>query len=291
MNHIKTYLTLVLITLAFASFAQKKKQISKAEKPEYRVYYQHQHIRDLAHPEVVHQEEMMLLVGQKTSLFTSYDKLRLTYENENELQKQLKSGNRQINFPTPRILTSEEYVIQYDSPAIYTLTYLFEHVGFMEEVEPIKWEITTEEKQIEGMKVIKATTNYKERDWEVWYTPEIPHPAGPALLRGLPGLILEAQDKQKEVSYLVSKIETTSRSNPVIKSLPDYNRVRLSFFSYLNWMDKNQFNEMREYARNHNRDFKISQNSKVSGTRTNPFFTVLSNDDSWLNPIENPVFK
>ena len=85
MNHIKTYLTLVLITLAFASFAQKKKQISKAEKPEYRVYYQHQHIRDLAHPEVVHQEEMMLLVGQKTSLFTSYDKLRLTYENENDL--------------------------------------------------------------------------------------------------------------------------------------------------------------------------------------------------------------
>ena len=43
-----------------------------------------------------------------------------------------------------------------------------------------------------GMECKKATTNFRGRYWEVWYTEEIPISQGPWKLCGLPGMILKA---------------------------------------------------------------------------------------------------
>src|SRR5690606_19858901 len=71
---------------------------------------------------------------------------------------------------------------------------------------PINWNITQETKIIAGYKCIKATTNFRGRDWTAWFTPDIPVPVGPWKLRGLPGLIIEAVDSSNTYIYRAEKI-------------------------------------------------------------------------------------
>lgn len=58
------------------------------------------------------------------------------------------------------------------------------------------WEISNKTKKISGVEVRKATTNFRGNLFEVWYAPEVNLPYGPWKLFGLPGLIVEAKDKQ-----------------------------------------------------------------------------------------------
>lgn len=65
-----------------------------------------------------------------------------------------------------------------------------------------KWNITKETKEILGYKVYLATTTYAGRDYEAYFTPEVPIQDGPYKFFGLPGLILEIFDKKKDHHFL-----------------------------------------------------------------------------------------
>ena len=71
----------------------------------------------------------------------------------------------------------------------------------------LKWNITNETQTIAGYECIKATTNYRGREWIAWFTPQIPLPFGPWKLHGLPGLILETYDITKRFTLKAVKIE------------------------------------------------------------------------------------
>ena len=60
----------------------------------------------------------------------------------------------------------------------------------------LDWELTEETDTIAGYPATKATTSYGGRDWEAWYTEEIPSSFGPWKLAGLPGLIVKARDTE-----------------------------------------------------------------------------------------------
>lgn len=68
------------------------------------------------------------------------------------------------------------------------------------------WEISDDTKEIGGFTTINARTSFRGRDYEVWFTPEIPISAGPWKLNGLPGLILEAKDIEEHWKWSVEKI-------------------------------------------------------------------------------------
>lgn len=63
------------------------------------------------------------------------------------------------------------------------------------------WNICDSTKYINGFKSYEARSNYHGREWHVWFTPDIPINDGPWVLCGLPGLILEAQDKDGLFSF------------------------------------------------------------------------------------------
>lgn len=63
----------------------------------------------------------------------------------------------------------------------------------------IKWEIRDEYKNIENYRVQKAVGTFRGREWTVWFTNGIPLPFGPNKLYGLPGIILEAKDKDYHI--------------------------------------------------------------------------------------------
>ncbi|MDR1054376.1 MAG: GLPGLI family protein, partial [Prevotellaceae bacterium] len=58
------------------------------------------------------------------------------------------------------------------------------------------WNIENSFEEIASYNCQKATTNYKGRIWTAWFCPDIPVGEGPWKLRGLPGLILKAEDSK-----------------------------------------------------------------------------------------------
>lgn len=76
------------------------------------------------------------------------------------------------------------------------------------------WKITNETKQIQNFTCYKATTSFRGNTFEAWFTPEIPINAGPWKWYGLPGLILEATDKDQSVVFKLEKIEKLTEEIP-----------------------------------------------------------------------------
>lgn len=62
---------------------------------------------------------------------------------------------------------------------------------------------------IAGYNCHKATTEFRGRTFEVWYTPDVPVNFGPWKLNGLPGLILWATDSRNEIEFRATKIKVT----------------------------------------------------------------------------------
>jgi|SRR5690625_114946 len=71
----------------------------------------------------------------------------------------------------------------------------------------LDWNITDENKEIGEYIAIKAEVTFRGRDYEAWFTPEIPISAGPWKLHGLPGLILEAKDNANTFYWLAERVK------------------------------------------------------------------------------------
>ncbi|WP_027386083.1 GLPGLI family protein [Chryseobacterium gregarium] len=65
----------------------------------------------------------------------------------------------------------------------------------------IHWTILPETKIFENYKIQKATAKINYREWDVWFTKEIPLNIGPYTFQGLPGLIIIAEDRTKSQSF------------------------------------------------------------------------------------------
>lgn len=77
----------------------------------------------------------------------------------------------------------------------------------------LKWQFHNESKMINEIEVFKASLAYTTVDNKhfkvtAWYAPSLPYAYGPLLYGGLPGLIVQLQDKGK--LYTLSKIEFES---------------------------------------------------------------------------------
>jgi GLPGLI family protein len=85
---------------------------------------------------------------------------------------------------------------------------LFKEAFIAKESLPvIHWKILQEERKISGYTCKKAVTHFRGRYYEAWFAPDLPVSDGPWKLHGLPGLILEAYDKDKEIQYLFVSIK------------------------------------------------------------------------------------
>lgn len=79
--------------------------------------------------------------------------------------------------------------------------YMLEDFIYSEKCPDIKWQKSNEETVILGYKCKKATCEFRGRSWTAWYAPSIKVGFGPWKLRGLPGLILKAEDSTEQHYY------------------------------------------------------------------------------------------
>lgn len=111
------------------------------------------------------------------------------------------------------------YVFQYpqeESTLYYNQAAGNEKYFYREPWSEIAWEIGDSTKVILGYECIQAGTDYHGRHWTAWFAPEIPLPAGPWKLCGLPGLVLSASDSKGDYSFVADGIEKTQKQ---IKSM------------------------------------------------------------------------
>lgn len=70
-----------------------------------------------------------------------------------------------------------------------------------------QWNITSDTLTVLGYLCQKATANFRGRNYEAWFAPEIPTNDGPWKLFGLPGLILKANDSENLFTFEIIGLE------------------------------------------------------------------------------------
>jgi GLPGLI family protein len=105
------------------------------------------------------------------------------------------------------------------------------------------WKILSDTKELKGYKCQKAICTFRGRDYEAWFTREIPISDGPWKFNGLPGLIVQVYDinehykfelylvhkKKKAITLETEKHTETNRDN-YIKTVRRYLSNPLSLF-------------------------------------------------------------
>ena len=131
---------------------------------------------------------------------------------------------------TAYLLINEDASQYISSNSIAMTRYVYE------EPEPeYAWEILDSTDTICGYECVKARCKFRGREWTVWYTEEIPLSRGPWKLRGLPGMILRADDSTWTQHWEAFAIREAS--NPITRQTSDditttrerYNRLEREY--------------------------------------------------------------
>lgn len=161
-------------------------------------------------------ENMLLFLGKDASLYTSYDKIN--YEIALDQKHKAMIMNRANNNGAPTLimvdrsagdwLSKTNYIFFTRAQKMYIKeAVLFQNYLTEEPISQIKWKITKDTLTLSGVSCLKATTNYEGKNWEVWFSPDLPFQHGPWKLNGLPGLILEAYTADKVIQFKFAGFE------------------------------------------------------------------------------------
>ena len=143
------------------------------------------------------------------------------------------------------------------------------------------WTMTDEEKEIAGYACRKATAHYLGRDWTAWFTEEVPSQAGPWLLWGLPGLIVEARDADNYIIFKLTGIEPLDDNHRAV-FLEDWLR------SYTN-----KSHQVYEYDIKEAESVYTKMRSDISfaAHMSNPGTKVMTKDETGkMVPVQAPPY-
>ena len=153
-------------------------------------------------------DEFILEVGTKISKYYSkntdeYERMRSDPDALAAFNKALKTPveKRTINLPA-----------RYSSLVIYNNypksrrtiqdAIFFDYYIFEDDNLPQQWTIIVDSvKTILEYTCHKATCSYRGRNYEAWYSPDLPVNAGPWKFSGLPGLIMSVQDTKGHYTF------------------------------------------------------------------------------------------
>lgn len=108
----------------------------------------------------------------------------------------------------------------------------------------IAWTLTDDTLTVSGYLCQQATATYRGVEWRVWYTEEIPSSARPWRLRGLPGMIVQAENEAHTFCLTELRQEATTITAP--EKNPDVQRM-----AYAKLLKhRNDVYGNRQYAKN-----------------------------------------
>ena len=113
-----------------------------------------------------------------------------------------------------------------------------------ESMPDIAWTLTDDTLTVSGYLCQQATCKFRGVEWHVRYTEDIPSSAGPWRLRGLPGLIVEAQSE----AHTFRLAELRNEASPITapEQRPDVQRIKYAKLL----KHRNEIFGNRQYAKN-----------------------------------------
>lgn len=222
----KVSLLLAALTLCTWGFAQEKAQVDNR-------------MSGTTHPiepatlevrydcwQTEHDDAYILRVGKTANQFFSYYRYRddsLMFTSEATMQIALQEffdSNDKSSDRSKRLKVStigREWLYQdltMGKLRLYS-DYADSYNTFEEDIPRPEWAVCTDSVMtILGLECHKATTTFRGRTWEVWFTEELPVSLGPWKLGGLPGLILKAVADKDFIKFTAVSIKN-DHLNPV----------------------------------------------------------------------------
>ncbi|WP_343663222.1 GLPGLI family protein [Chryseobacterium mucoviscidosis] len=164
------------------------------------VYYQLSFVSD---PRTNNKKEVIcvLQLGEKFSKFGELNAIKLDSLTE-KFSHQQNIGAKEMNLMSPVNTRWKPILLRDISKNIVTIQdKAKESFQYSENQPTINWKLEKETKQILGYTCNKATTEFRGRKFTAWYTKDIPINNGPYIYNGLPGLIMELEDKKEHYHF------------------------------------------------------------------------------------------
>ena len=187
-----------------------------------RCTYNFSYQMDSTNSKRVRHEKMVLLIGEKCSKYKSYNSI-ITDSLVRDFDKrgippQIAISDMSI-FPKTKF---KHQIFKNDprgSLSIFDRVFKDKFV-YKEPMNTFKWEILSDTTKVSGYACQKATTSYRGRNYEAWFTTEIPISDGHYKFNGLPGLIVKIADTKKH--YVFELISATKPPMGTLIYLPTY---------------------------------------------------------------------
>ncbi|MES2277058.1 MAG: GLPGLI family protein [Bacteroidota bacterium] len=210
---------LLLLTIALMAGAAAQAQQTDTAKAI--VKYKFSHIRDTLNKDKPYTENMILFLGQTASAYKSYDKKLQDAMVKKQIADQIAAnangagGPMNINVKRNGGATTQGEIYQFplENKMIRKESLMITKYRIEEPMPLIKWKISADTMSFGTLHCQKATGHFKGRDYTAWFCPDLPFHAGPWKLSGLPGLIVEAYDTNKEVEFKFDGMEAVVKSD------------------------------------------------------------------------------
>lgn len=207
------YIFLIVLSLD-QLYAQK--EFPTDFKVEYEVTYQ----IDSLHPDDSQTEKMYLFTGSDYGVFVN--KSRAEAEEKLKEFQQKYGANVQIKFGVNNLSSTDlnkAVFKDFKNQEVKVLQELSDKEYVYPETAAVNnWEIGDETKEIAGYMAQKATIHFAGRDYEAWFTMEVPIQDGPYVFYGLPGLVVELYDTQDHYHFTLKTVEKLAE--PKVWTLP-----------------------------------------------------------------------
>lgn len=231
----KSFLSLIFLIICFSEGKGQSpdgrilpfdvRQYSTLDTANYRIDYKTTCTLDPKKGVVV-TNDMYLLVGRKMSKFGQIAVLDRQAEIIEEHKREIVRGidarglagievYKYLHGDKPHCeLTLKLFIYEW----MYTFTY-------QDELHTQNWTLGRERKDILGYACQIARAKFRGRDYTAWVATDIPISNGPWLLGGLPGLILEAYDTNKEYHFQATDIICLKQTLPIVKYKARYKKT------------------------------------------------------------------
>ena len=108
-----------------------------------------------------------------------------------------------------------------------------QYFWYEDDLKPQDWEILDDTTTILGYPCQKARCSYRGRNFEAWFTSEIPLSEGPWKFSGLPGLITKLHDTENHYSFEIVGFQKVNEEIEIEISKKHTKIERKKFLSYL----------------------------------------------------------
>jgi GLPGLI family protein len=184
------------------------------EKPMLVIKYKFTHVVDTTQPQNPVVQHYLLYEGASFSKYVEFNTAMyeagtpvtevIRDDNGNEYKSVLMASDK----PLYKKLSTQKMTTEY---SYFSTAYLVE-----EPLPKLNWEMMKETKNIKGYQCQKAMTDYKGRRYEAWFAAGFPIADGPWKFTGLPGLILEVSDLNRQVVFEFVELNRAGKETPMI---------------------------------------------------------------------------